>query len=139
MSSKHIQYLLASVFFVLGGWCLVSPSSVMKLAITPQYQSEAAIVPILMGAFGAQAVIAGVFAAFSTFTKTTYVAYAVVLLPFFVFDYWFYMVDPLLTSVGLLDALGNIVMLVLCYLGWRAVGLEMKVEGLARVTVSSSA
>jgi hypothetical protein len=139
MSSKHIQYLLASVFFVLGGWCLVSPSSVMKLAITPQYQSEAAIVPILMGAFGAQAVIAGVFAASSTFTKTTYVAYAVMLLPFFVFDYWFYVVDPLLTSVGLLDALGNIVMLVLCYLGWRAVGLETKVEDSARVTVSSSA
>jgi hypothetical protein len=48
------------------------------------------------------------------------VAYALVLLPFFVFDYWFYVVDPLLTSVGLLDALGNILMLALCYLGWRA-------------------
>jgi hypothetical protein len=139
MSSKHIQYLLASVFFVLGAWCLVSPSSVMKLAITPQYQSEAAIVPVLMGAFGAQAVIAGVFAAFSTFTKTTYVVYAIVLLPFFVFDYWFYLVDPLLTSVGLLDALGNIIMLVLCYLGWRAADVEMNVEGSVRVTVSTSA
>jgi hypothetical protein len=111
----------------------------MKLAITPQHQSEAAIVPVLMGAFGGQAVIAGVFAAFSIFTKTTYVAYAVVLLPFFVFDYWFSVVDPLLTSVGLLDALGNIVMLVLCYLGWRAVDVGSNVEGSARVTVSSSA
>jgi hypothetical protein len=92
-----------------------------------------------MGAFGAQAVIAGVFAAFSTFTKTTYVAYAIVLLPFFVFDYWFYVVDPLLTAVGLMDALGNIIMLVLCYLGWRAADVETNVEGSARVTVSSSA
>jgi hypothetical protein len=84
-----------------------------------------------------QAVIAGVFAAFSTFTKTTYIAYAVALLPFFVFDYWFYVVDPLLTSVGVLDGLGNIVILVLCYLGWRAVGVETNVEASGRVTVSS--
>jgi hypothetical protein len=132
MSSKQIQYLLASVFFVLGGWCLISPASVMALAITPNYQSDAAIVSILMQAFGAQALIAGVFAAFSTFTKTTYAAYALVLLPFFVFDYWFYVVDPLLTSVGLLDALGNILMLALCYLGWRALDTETIAENPAR-------
>jgi hypothetical protein len=139
MSSKHIQYLLASVFFVLGGWCLVSPSSVMALAITPQYQSDAAIVSILMAAFGAQALIAGVFAAFSNFTKATYVAYGIALLPFFVFDYWFYVVDPLLTWVGLLDGLGNIVMLSLCYLGWRALDAEATAESPKRRTVPRSA
>jgi hypothetical protein len=139
MYSRHIQSLLASVFFVLGGWCLVSPSSVMALAITPQYQSDAAIVPILMAAFGAQALIAGVFAAFSNFTKATYVAYGMALLPFFVFDYWFYVVDPLLTWVGLLDALGNIVMLSLCYLGWRALDAEASPGSSQRLTVPWSA
>ena len=139
MSSKQIQYLLASVFFVLGGWCLVSPSSVMALAITSQHQSDAAIVPILMAAFGAQALIAGVFAAFSTFTKATYVAYGMALMPFFVFDYWFYVVDPLLTWVGLLDALGNIVMLSLCYLGWRALDAEATAGSSQRLVVPFSA
>jgi len=139
MSSKHIQYLLGSVFFVLGGWCLVSPSSVMALAITSQYQSDAAIVPILMAAFGAQALIAGVFAAFSIFTKATYIAYGIALLPFFVFYYWFYIVDPLLTWVGLLDALGNVIMLSLCYLGWRALDAEATAGSSQRVTVQSSA
>ena len=119
MSSKQIQYMLASVFFVLGGWCVLSPTSVMDLAITPEYRSTAPIAPILMGAFGAQAIIAGTFAAFSTFTKETYVAYGLVLLPFFVFDYWFYVIDPMLTGIGLLDVLGNVVMLALCFLGWR--------------------
>ncbi len=71
MSVRTIQYLLALVFFVLGGWCLVAPESVLELAITPQYRSDAPIVPILMAAFGAQAVIAGTFAAFTRFTRTT--------------------------------------------------------------------
>ena len=120
MSAHTIQYILASVFVVLGGWCLVSPSSVMDLAVTPQYRSDAPLVPILIGAFGAQALIAAVFASFSTFTKGTFIAYGVALLPFFVFDYWFYAVDPMLTDVGLLDAVGNVIMLALCVLGWRA-------------------
>lgn len=125
MTRKHIQYALASVFFVLGGWCLLSPSTVMTLAITPEYRSEAPIVPILVGAFGAQALIAGIFAAFSTFTRTTFLAYGIALLPFFVFDYWFYAVEPMLTPIGLLDAVGNIVMIGLCWLGWRTDNVEV--------------
>lgn len=119
MSVRTIQYLLASVFFVLGGWCLVSPGSVLALTITPEYRSDAPIVPILVGAFGAQALIAGLFAAFSRFTKATFLAYGIALLPFFVFDYWFYAVEPMLTPLGLLDAVGNVVMLALCVAGWR--------------------
>ena len=69
MSARAIQYILASVFLVLGGSCLISPTSVLELSITPAYRSDAPIVPILMGAFGAQALIAGLFAAFSIFMK----------------------------------------------------------------------
>ena len=122
MSVRTIQLLLASVFFVLGGWCLVSPTSVMELTIRPEYRSDAPIVPILIGAFGAQALIAGLFAALSRFTRATFLAYGVALLPFFAFDYWFYAVEPMLTPLGMLDALGNVVMLGLCVLGWRAAG-----------------
>jgi len=41
-----------------------------------------------------------------------------------VFDYWFYVVDPVFTRLGMLDAVGNVVMLGLCGLGWRAAGRE---------------
>jgi hypothetical protein len=119
ITSKHVQYALASVFVVLGGWCLASPSSVLALAIRPEFQSDAPIVPILIGAFGAQALIAGLFAALSEFKKRTFLAYGVALLPFFVFDWYFYYQEPMLTEVGMLDALGNIFMLGLCWLGWR--------------------
>jgi hypothetical protein len=121
MPPKQIQYCLASVFFVLGGWCLISPGSMLALAIRPEYHSSAPIVPILIGAFGAQALIAGLFAASATFTRTTFALYGAALLPFFVFDYYFYAVEPMLTVIGLLDAVGNVVMLALCWLGWKAI------------------
>lgn len=122
MSIRAIQWWLASVFFVLGGWCLASPASVMALTITPAYRSDAPIVPILIGAFGAQALLAGLFAAFSCFERRTFFVYGLALLPFFAFDYWFYAVKPMLTWVGLLDAAGNVAMLVLCIFGWRVAG-----------------
>ena len=118
MTAKKAQQLLAAVFFMLGGWCLVWPQSVIDLAFMPAYHSDAPIVPILMGCFGAQAVLAGVFAAFSKFTRRTFLAYGIALLPFFVFDYWFYAVEPMLTEIGLLDAVGNLIMLWLCWIGW---------------------
>ena len=122
MTVRQIQWLLASVFFVLGGWCLVSPSSVMALTIRPEYQTDHPTALLALGAFGAQAMIAGLFAAFSRFTRATFLAYGIGLLPFFVFDYWFYVVEPMLTLVGMLDAVGNVIMLALCVMGWRAAG-----------------
>lgn len=119
MTARTAQYLLASVFFVLGGWCLVAPGMVIELAFTPAYRSSEPIVPLLMACFGAQAVIAGIFAAFSIFTRRTFLAYGIALLPFFVFDYWFYAVEPMLTEIGLLDVVGNIIMLWLCWIGWK--------------------
>ena len=34
MSARQIQWALAGVFFVLGGWCLILLSCVMALTIT---------------------------------------------------------------------------------------------------------
>lgn len=119
MSARRIQHLLSAVFLVLGGWCLIWPSSVLHLAIRPEWRSDAPIVTVLMAAFGAQAMIAGLFAATAIFTRRTFALYGAALLPFFVFDYYFYAVEPMLTEIGLLDAVGNLAMLVLCWFGWK--------------------
>ena len=124
MNRQTIQYLLAAVFFVLGGWCLVSPGSVMALCIAPAYRTEAPLAAFAIGCFGAQALIAGLFAATARFTKTTFLAYGLALIPFFVFDWYFTAVVPLFTAIGLLDAVGNVIMLGLCWMGWRAVERE---------------
>lgn len=119
MTVRQIQGFIATVFFVLGGWCLVSPGTVLALSVRPAFQSEAPIAAIAIGCFGAQAMIAGIFAAFATFTRRTFLAYGVAVLPFFGFDYYFYAVKPVFTEVILLDAVGNIIFLVLCGLGYR--------------------
>lgn len=119
---RAIQAGIASVFIILGAWCLLAPASVQELTVRPEHRSDALIVLVAIGAFGAQAMIAGMFAAFSQFTRATFGAYAVMLLPFFVFDWWFYAVEPLFNELILLDAIGNVIMLALCVWGWRIAG-----------------
>lgn len=119
MTSLAIQRGIAAVFLILGGWCLLLPQSVLDLTVRPEWHSGDPIVPILVAAFGAQAVIAGLFAWTARFTRTTFLVYGIALLPFFLFDYWAFAVARMITPLGLLDALGNAIMLGLCYLGWR--------------------
>ena len=120
MTPLRIQRLIAAVFLVLGGWCLITPGMVADLGLTPAYRApDAPVVPILIGCFGAQAVLAGLFAWFSRFTRTTFLVYGIAVLPFFVFNIWFYAVVPVFSALMLLDAAGNLIMLALCILGWR--------------------
>jgi hypothetical protein len=118
MSVRHIQWAIAAVFFVLGGWALLAPRSVIELTLLPQYRTGTPILPFAIACFGAQAMISGLFAAFSRFARATFLAYGLALLPFFAFNWWFTFVDPVFTMVGLLDAAGNLVMLAACILGW---------------------
>lgn len=119
MSPLLIQRLIAAVFLGLGGWCLLMPGMVADLCLTPEYRGDDAVIPILVGCFGAQAVLAGLFAFFARFTRATFLAYGIALLPFFGFDAWFYFVRPVFNEFILLDLAGNLIMLALCYAGWR--------------------
>lgn len=119
MTPARIQFFIALVFFILGGWALFFPSHVIDTVFLPEYRDGGRIVPFLMACFGAQALLAGLFAAFARFTATTFLVYGIALLPFFAFNYYFTFHDPVFTIMGLIDALGNIIMLVLCYIGWK--------------------
>lgn len=73
----------------------------------------------MMGCFGSQAILSGLFAWFSRFTRMTFLAYAIALLPFFWFNYWFVFVVPVFSRWMALDFVSNIVMLALSLWGWR--------------------
>jgi hypothetical protein len=123
MSTRSLQNGLGAVFFILGGWCVISPGSVMALGIRPTFQSQAPVVPILIGCFGSQALISGLFAVASRFSRATFLAYAIGLLPFFGFDFYFYAVKPVLTEIGFVaDLMGNLIMLAICWFGCRGAG-----------------
>ena len=55
---------------------------------------------------------------------STALTLTVLLLPFFVFNWYFHYRVPVLTSIGMLDFAGNVSMLVLAVIGWRAAPAE---------------
>ena len=122
MSPLLAQRLIAVPFLVLGAWCLLFPQMVERLGFTPEYYHGTATTALMMGCFGAQAILAGLFAFFSRFTRTTFLVYGIALLPFFAFNYWFVFVVPMFSRWMALDFIANVAMLILCVIGYRASG-----------------
>jgi hypothetical protein len=124
MSARTAQFLIAAVFLILGGWCLFAPSNVIDLAFTDAYRDSSFINRFTIACFGAQAVLFGLMALVTRWSARSFAVFAVLLLPFFVFNYWFHYEVPVLTSIGMLDFAGNVTMLVLTIIGWRAARAE---------------
>ena len=126
MTPLHIQRLIALPYLVLGGWCLFAPHMVERLMFTPAYQHMSATSALMIGCFGAQAVLGGLFIWFSEWKRITFLVYAIALLPFFGFNYWFVYEVPILNRWMTLDFGANAAMLVLSLWGWRMMGRQEK-------------
>jgi hypothetical protein len=120
MSARTAQFLIAAVFLMLGGWCLFAPISVIELAFTEAYRDTGFINRFTIACFGAQAVLFGIMALATRWNARAFLVFAVLLLPFFGFNYWFHYKVPVLTSIGMLDFAGNVTMFALAVIGWRA-------------------
>ncbi len=120
MIARVCQIYIAAVFLGLGGWALLAPGNVIEFAVTPEYRDEAFLSSFALACFGAQAVLFGIMALVLEWSARAFLTYAVLLLPFFWFNYHFHYVEPVLTSIGMLDFAGNITMLIAALVGWRA-------------------
>jgi hypothetical protein len=118
LSPVAAQRLIAVPFLVLGAWCLLMPNMVERLGVRPEYYHGSPTTALFIGCFGAQAVLSGLFAAFSRFTRTTFLVYGIALLPFFGFNYWFVFEVPVFNRWMLLDFVSNAAMLALCVVGY---------------------
>ena len=118
MSPILAQRLIAVPFVVLGSWCLLLPEMVERLGVRPEYYHGSPTTALFIGCFGAQAVLSGLFAAFSRFTRTTFLVNGLALLPFFWFNYWFVFVVPIFSQWMALDFGANVAMLALCVIGY---------------------
>ena len=119
MSARTTQYLIGAVFLVLGGWALLFPASIIELGVRPEFRSEDYLATFAMACFGAQACLFALVAFTAQFTRLTFAAYGLALFPFFVFNYWFYFEVPLVNELMLIDFIGNVIMLALCWHGYR--------------------
>lgn len=72
----------------------------IDLTLRPQYRTGTGILPFVVACFGAQAMISGLFAAFARFTRATFLAYGIALIPFFGFNIWFTLIEPVFTALG---------------------------------------
>ena len=118
MTPLLAQRLIAAPFLVLGAWCLFMPEMVERLGVRAEHYQGTPTTALFIGCFGAQAVLSGLFAAFSRFTKTTFLVYGIALLPFFWFNYWFVFVVPIFNEWMALDFVSNAAMLALCVVGY---------------------
>jgi len=118
MTPLLAQRLIAVPFLILGAWCLVAPNMVERLAVRPEYYHGTITTALFIGCFGAQAILSGLFAVFSRFTRTTFVVYGIALLPFFWFNYWFVFVVPIFNEWMMIDVFSNLAMLALCVIGY---------------------
>jgi hypothetical protein len=124
MSARIAQFLIAAVFLALGGGALFAPASVIELAVTEAYRQDSFLARFIMAGFGSQAVLFGLMALVVRWSATGFAVFAVLLLPFFVFNWYFHYEVPVLTSIGMLDFAGNVTMFILAIAGWRAARAE---------------
>ena len=98
----------------------MGPGSVIELGFAEAYRENSYTTRFIMACFGAQAVLFGLMALMVEWRANAFLIFAILLLPFFVFNWYFHFEVPVLTSYGMLDFVGNTVMLILALLGWRA-------------------
>ncbi|MEZ5471304.1 MAG: hypothetical protein R3E90_05940 [Marinicella sp.] len=126
MKSIHVQKLLSFIFFILGGWCLVMPGTVELLSLKPEYYVGNATSRLLLGCFGAQAILVGAVILFSEFKPKTFLVFGIIgSVPFFVFNFYFYFIAKMFTDWMLLDFIGNLGILGLGIWGFRLSKQEM--------------
>ena len=116
-----IQRLLAAPFLGLGAWCLFLPHQVEALGFRPEYQHLSVSSAIMIGCFGAQAMLCGLFISLSELTRRAFLAYGLSLFLFFAFNYYFVFVLPVFSEWMALDFVANVFMLGLCVQGYRLV------------------
>ena len=119
MQPLYIQRTISLPYFVLGSWCVLAPRMVESLTVNPAYQHLSATSALFIGCFGAQAVLGGLFIWFSVWKRMTFLVYAIALLPFFWFNYWFVFEVPIFNRWLVLDFGSNAAMIALSVWGWR--------------------
>lgn len=118
LTVPRIQALLGWLFLLLGGWCLLFPGMVERLGLRPEHLIDTTASNVLMGCFGAQAMLCGLLILLCRFDRRAFLVFGLAgSLPFFVFNVYFTLVEPVFTSLMLIDVAGNVSILALCLLG----------------------
>eukprot|EP00804_Cyclotella_cryptica_P031242 CCRYP_011071-RA/>CCRYP_011071-RA protein AED:0.41 eAED:0.41 QI:267/1/1/1/0/0/2/409/159 len=110
--------------------CVVSPSTSFSPLL-----SYAPILLLLVRCFGSQACLCGLLILTTTFNKRTNLYFGLAMIPYLLFDFVGY-INGALTLLGAIgDALGNLVFVACCFLGYHkgdVQGCDSRVTGQAK-------
>ncbi len=121
MTPRRIQNVLGAIFLLLGLWALLFPGTVERFVFTPEYYIGSTTSAVMIGCFGAQAVLCAILILSATFTARTFLLFGLIgSIPFFAFNAYFVFVQPIFTDWMLLDFAGNVGILLCGILGWKA-------------------
>jgi hypothetical protein len=116
--ARLTQLAIVAALLSFGVAWLLAPEQI-ELLVARDPQAQLPIVTLSMGALGAHALAAGLFAAFARFRSWTYPGFALSFLPVFIADYWLYAQAGAVNEMILVHAGGLSAVLALCARGFR--------------------
>ncbi len=124
---------MGTVFTGMGLVTLMFPCTILRLSIPAIHWSNIIsidhvnpTVKLITQCFGSQAVLSGILILFSDFSTTTFTAFGISIIPFFIFDYLAWQAG-LLTKFGAIgDGIGNLIFCFCSYYGYQ--GLKAKAK-----------
>jgi len=132
--ARRIQFTMGTVFTGMGLLTMLFPSQVVRYSFTKEFLSmpdkDAANSPALLlsiQCFGSQASLCGLLILSSQFNKQTFLNFGLAMIPYFIFDYYYWQQHALTNFGAIADGIGNIVFGVCCYLGYQY--LDSDVDG----------
>lgn len=113
------KFALAAGFLSFGAVALFAPDFIRHLMVRPEFQTGYPIVTLAIGALGAHAIAAGLFAAFARFKSWTFAGFGFATLPILLADYWLYAKAAAFNDAIFLHVGGIVAMMALCVRGFR--------------------
>ena len=129
MKAFHIQLLLGLIFLFLGMWALLFAGHVEALVLAPDHFIGTTASAVLIGCFGAQAILCATLIFTTRFTAQTFLIFGLIgSIPFFIFNYYFVFISPIFTDWMMLDFVGNVGILVCGIAGWLMAKKECSLD-----------
>lgn len=119
---KFIQRTMGSVFTGMGAVTMLFPKEVALLSFSKEFLGDQGItapLQLVMQCFGSQATLCGLLILSSEFTAQTYQTFGLAMIPYFVFDFYFWYKGSLTNFGAVGDAVGNAIFSFCCFLGYK--------------------
>lgn len=122
------QRLQGLIFLFMGGACVVAPGPLLRLSLTklPPFDNTATL--LIFQCFGAQACLCSLLLLTARMDAGAFKAWAMAMLPFLVFDAYFYQNGMLTTFGAVGDGVGNVLFIALSFHGARQAAAAAAVQ-----------